>query len=221
MIDFLVGSADLRPHVLDTRVKRGAELSTDHHLVVSWIRWWGRLPDRPDEPKRVVRVNWGSLVEAPVHGVFHSHLRKNFSCIPGEVGDMESEWAMFRASIAEAAVRICGQKVVGACCGGNPRTRWWTPAVKEAIRLKKEAFRAWLAQGSPETADWVPAGQEGCSLSGCQSKNPGVGGVRGGHGEGLSVGLKEVLANRSATQEGKAGLGSGCVQLGRRTADSD
>ena len=25
--------------------------------------------------------------------------------------------------------------------------------VKEAVRLKKEAFRAWLAQGSPETAD--------------------------------------------------------------------
>nr|XP_054590348.1 uncharacterized protein LOC129154585 [Nothobranchius furzeri] len=37
MIDFVV-SADLRPHVLDTQVKRGAELSTDHYLVVSWLR---------------------------------------------------------------------------------------------------------------------------------------------------------------------------------------
>ena len=66
---------------------------------------------------------------------------------------MESELAMFRASIAEAALRSCGQKAVGACCGGNLRTRWWTPAVKEAIRLKKGAFRAWLAQGSPKIAD--------------------------------------------------------------------
>ncbi|TWW54768.1 hypothetical protein D4764_0161930 [Takifugu flavidus] len=33
MIDLMVVSSDLRPHVLDTRVKRGAELSTDHHLV--------------------------------------------------------------------------------------------------------------------------------------------------------------------------------------------
>ncbi|KAI3371782.1 hypothetical protein L3Q82_024331 [Scortum barcoo] len=39
MIDFVVVSSDLWPYVLDTRVKRGAELSTDHHLVVSWIRW--------------------------------------------------------------------------------------------------------------------------------------------------------------------------------------
>ena len=95
-------------------MKRGAVLSTDHHLVVSWIRWRGRLPDRPGEPKRVVRVNGEHLVEAPVSKVFNSHLRKNFSCIPGEVGDMESEWTMFRASIAEVMARSCGQKAVVA-----------------------------------------------------------------------------------------------------------
>jgi len=145
MIDFVIVSADLWLHDLDTRVKRGAELSTDHHLVVSWIRWWGRLLDRPGKPKRVVRVNWEPLVETPVHEVFNSHLRKNISCIPGEVGDMEPEWAMFRASIVDAAARSCGQKAVGACRGGNLRTHWWIPAVKEAVRLKKEAFQAWLA----------------------------------------------------------------------------
>ncbi|KAK7922730.1 hypothetical protein WMY93_009632 [Mugilogobius chulae] len=53
MIDFVVVSSDLRPRVLDTRVKRGAELSTDHHLVVSWIRWQRRKLDRPGRPKRI------------------------------------------------------------------------------------------------------------------------------------------------------------------------
>ena len=47
---------DFRPYVLDTRVKRGAELSTDHHLVVSWLRWWGRMQIRPGRPKPIVRV---------------------------------------------------------------------------------------------------------------------------------------------------------------------
>ena len=60
---------------------------------------------------------------------------------------MESEWAIFRASIAEAAVRSCGQKTVGACRGGNLRTQWWTPTVKEAVRLKKEAFRLGWPRG--------------------------------------------------------------------------
>ncbi|KAI3377023.1 hypothetical protein L3Q82_000239 [Scortum barcoo] len=54
MIDFVVVSSDLRPYVLDTRVKRGAELSTDHHLVVSWIRWQRRKLDRPGRPKRIL-----------------------------------------------------------------------------------------------------------------------------------------------------------------------
>ncbi|KAK0148981.1 Craniofacial development protein 2 [Merluccius polli] len=54
MIDFVM-SSDLRPHVLNTRVKRGAELSTD---LVSWLRWWGRMPVRPGRPTRIVRVCW-------------------------------------------------------------------------------------------------------------------------------------------------------------------
>ena len=130
MIDFVVVSSDLRPYVLDTRVKRGAELSTDHHLVVSWIRWRGRLPDRPSKPKRIVRVNWERLAEDPVRKIFNSHLRRSFSLILREAGDMESEWTLFRASIVEAAALSCGQTVVGACRGGNPRTRWWTPPVR-------------------------------------------------------------------------------------------
>lgn len=36
-----------------------------------------------------------------------------------EVGDMESDLAMFKAFIVEVAVLICGQKVVNACRGSN------------------------------------------------------------------------------------------------------
>ncbi|TWW65115.1 R2 Retrovirus-related Pol polyprotein from type I retrotransposable element [Takifugu flavidus] len=136
MIDFVVVSSDLLPHVLDTRVKRGAELSTDHHLVVSWLLWWGRMPDRPGRPKRVVRVCWERLAESPVRRSFNSRLRESFDHVPGEAGDIESEWTMFRASIVEAADRCCGRKVVGACRGGNARTRWWTPVVRDAVKLK-------------------------------------------------------------------------------------
>ena len=98
-------SSDLRPYDLDTRVKSGAELSTDHHLVVSWVRWKGKLLDRPGKPKHVVRVNWERLDEAP----------------------------MFKASIADAAAGSCGLKVMGTSRGGNPQTPWWTPVVREAI----------------------------------------------------------------------------------------
>ncbi|KAK3516631.1 hypothetical protein QTP70_022033 [Hemibagrus guttatus] len=96
MIDLVVVSSDLRPHVLDTRVKRGAELSTDHHLVVSW------MSDRLGRPK---------------------------------------------------PIQSCGRKVSGAGRGSNPQTRWWTLEVRDAVKLKKESYRAWLAWGTPEAAE--------------------------------------------------------------------
>ncbi|GAA6095909.1 receptor-type tyrosine-protein phosphatase F-like, partial [Tachysurus ichikawai] len=153
MIDFVVVSSDLRPYVLDTRVKRGAELSTDHHLVVSWIQWRGRKLDRLGRPKRTVRVCWERLAESPVREIFNSSLWQSFNQIPREVGDIESDWTMFSTSIVNAAARSCGRMVSGACRGGNPRTRWWTPEVRDAVKLKKESYRAWLARGTPKAAD--------------------------------------------------------------------
>ena len=109
------------------------------------------LQARPGRPKRVMRLCWERLAEEPVRNDFNSHLCEKFSHMPEEVGDLESEWTLFKTTIVEVAARSCGQRLVGACHGGNPRTRWWTPAVLEAIRL--EAFRAWLAQEGPDAAD--------------------------------------------------------------------
>ena len=150
-------------------------------------------------------------MDGPVCEVFNSHLRKNiFHTSRGRLGTWNPSGpsgSMFKTSIAEAAARSCGPKVVGACHGGNLRTGWWTPAVKEAFKLKKEAFRAWLAQGSPEAA-----GRSRAAASAVTEAKTWVS-VQGGYGEGLSFGLKEVLANCSATQKWKAGLSSGCLQL--------
>lgn len=58
---------------------------------------------------------------------------------------MESERAMFKALIVEEADKSCGLDVTGVCHGGNLKTHRWTLMVKEAIKLKKEAFQSWLA----------------------------------------------------------------------------
>lgn len=36
-------------------------------------------------------------------------------------------------------------EAVSACYGASIRTKWWTPALKEVINLKKEAYGAQLA----------------------------------------------------------------------------
>ncbi|KAJ8015858.1 hypothetical protein DPEC_G00000780 [Dallia pectoralis] len=109
MIDFVIVSADLRPHVLDTRVKRGAELSTVDH---------GGQGSCPTE-------------EGGLQGY----------ASPGDSG--------------------------GSCR--------------------------------------VPSGPKGCSRCRVRGKAAGVGEVWRSYGEGLSVGTKMLLENRSAPQKGKTG----------------
>ncbi|KAI3368000.1 hypothetical protein L3Q82_026820 [Scortum barcoo] len=148
MIDFVVVSSDLRP---------GGS--------------WTDLAD----PKRIVRVCWERLAEPSVREVFNSHLRKSFSQIPREAGDIESEWTMFSASIVDAAVRSCGRKVSGACRGGNPRTRWWTPEVRDAIRLKKESYRTMLACGTPDAVDRYRQAKQAAARAVLEAKTLGSG----------------------------------------------
>ncbi|KAK3537069.1 hypothetical protein QTP70_000867 [Hemibagrus guttatus] len=111
------------------------------------------MPDRLGRPKRIVRVCWERLADPSVRGIFNSHLRESFNQIPREFGDIESEWTMFSTSIVDPAIRSCGRKVSGAGRGGNPRTQWWTLEVRDAIKLKKKSYRAWLARGTPEAAE--------------------------------------------------------------------
>ncbi|TWW80933.1 hypothetical protein D4764_01G0007480 [Takifugu flavidus] len=106
------------------------------------------MPDRPGRPKRVVRVCWERLAESPVRRSFNSRLRESFDHVPGEAGDIESEWTMFRASIVE-------ERLTDAVA-----TRWLVPVVaampelvRDAVKLKKESYRALLACGTPEAAD--------------------------------------------------------------------
>ncbi len=106
--DFVVISSDLRVHILDTQVKRRAELSTDHHLVVSWARWLGKPLDRPGKPKHVVWLNYERLEDASFWLAFKSHLRHSFSGIPVEAGGIKPELLMFKSSFVEAAPESCG-----------------------------------------------------------------------------------------------------------------
>ncbi|KAK3562395.1 hypothetical protein QTP86_033533 [Hemibagrus guttatus] len=148
MIDFVVMSSDLRPHVLDTRVKRGAELSTDHHLVVSWICLRRRMPDRLGRPKRIVRVRWEHLADPlcfpPTSGRVSTRSR-------GRLGTLSlsgpcSPPPLLTQPSGAVAVRSL-VPVVAAI------PKHWTLEVKDAVKLKKESYRAWLARGTPEAAE--------------------------------------------------------------------
>jgi exonuclease III len=144
LIDFIIVSADLKRSVLDVRVKRGAELSTDHHLVVGNFRCNGRLPPRRRN-KAVMRVKWEMLKDSSVQENFAAAIAEKFQSVPETAADVETEWTMFRTALLGAATECCGLKRVGMAHDGRTLTSWWTPEVKQAVGEKKVCFKQWIA----------------------------------------------------------------------------
>ncbi|KAK3539492.1 hypothetical protein QTP70_009044 [Hemibagrus guttatus] len=71
----------------------------------------------------------------------------------GRLGTLSLSAPCSPPPLFDVAIRSCGHKVSGAGRGGNPQTQWWTLEVRDAVKLKKESYRAWLAQGTPEAAE--------------------------------------------------------------------
>ncbi|KAI3355550.1 hypothetical protein L3Q82_018377 [Scortum barcoo] len=160
-----------------------------------------RKLDRPGRPKAYCEGLLGTrLAEPSVREVFNSHLRKSFSQIPREAGDIESEWTMFSASIVDAAmVRSCGRlrslvPVVAAT--PNPVVDTGStgrPSKPQPGTVLEAKTRVWEEFGEAME-------------------------------RGLSVGLEEnsgKLANRPAPQKGEAVLCQHCLQCRWGAVDLD
>lgn len=133
---------------------------------------------------------------------------------------MESEWAMFKTLIMEAAGKSSCQKVTDTCWGGNLSTRECTLVVKEPVKVKKKAFRAWLARGYPKAADKYWEARRSAALVVTEAKIW----VWKEFGEAIQKDFwlaSKKFRQTAGAQEGKAENGPGCVQPGRRTAELD
>ena len=149
LIDFCIVSSDLFSDVLDVRVKRGAELSTDHHLVVCSLRLSKPWPNKRSNRSSVTyRIKWEALEDKEVRKQFASSISSKFRQLPDVSEDIEKEWLLFRSAIISSAAESCGRKRLRMAGDSEKRTPWWNQEVKEAIRAKKDAFKAWLQDRS-------------------------------------------------------------------------
>ena len=149
LIDFCIVSADLFSTVSDVRVKRGAKLSTDHHLVVCTLKALKPLKKRKTfRPRETYRIKWKPLPDKKVRTAFADNIASKFKELPTSTADIETEWCLFRTAVITSATNCCGRKRVGGTKSSEKRTPWWNQEVKEAIRAKKVAYKVWLANKS-------------------------------------------------------------------------
>ena len=125
LIDFCIVSSDLFSDVLDVRVKRGAELSTDHHLIVCFQRLSKPWPNRKSNRSSMTyRIKWEAWEDKEVRKQFASTISSKFRQLPDVSENMEKEWLLFRSAIISSAAESCGRKPLIVTGDSKKRTSW-------------------------------------------------------------------------------------------------
>lgn len=139
IIDYIIVSNKLMRNVLDTRVKRGAEIFSDHRLLVSKLRF--RPPTKFKNKKRT-KILISKLRNQLEREQYGKDLKNNISNMPWQdETTIEEKWNIYKNLILTSAEKICGRAVIG---GGQKSTPWWTDTVRNVVKQKKEAWKKYL-----------------------------------------------------------------------------
>ena len=111
LLDFCIIQSDLFSNVQDVRVKRGAELSIDHHLVVCSLRLLKPWPNRKSNRLSMTYwMKWEALENKEVRKQFASSISSKFRQLPDTSEDIKKEWLLFRSAMILSAAESCGRK---------------------------------------------------------------------------------------------------------------
>ena len=88
------------------------------------------------------------MADKEVQTAFADNIASKFKELPTSTEDIETEWCLCRTAVITSATNCCRRKRVGGMKISEKRTSWWNEEVKEAIRAKKVADKAWLANKS-------------------------------------------------------------------------
>ena len=142
-IDYFIYSKEIRKRIRDVKVIRGAELNTDHRLLVAETRF--RKP-RINKKRFYERIKYEELRKDEKKNTYQENLDIRFKATPlYKEKDVELKWQLFKKILLETSEEICGKKKVGPMC---KNTKWWNEQVKTIVKEKKRAWKRLLQTGT-------------------------------------------------------------------------
>ena len=109
--------------VVDVRVKRGAEVYTNYHLVVCIVRSLNHPRTRNIfRARKAYKIKRELLADKKLKQTFASKVASLFGELPDYSEDVETEWNLFTSAIITSAAANCGCKRVGTQMSSEKRT---------------------------------------------------------------------------------------------------
>lgn len=137
-IDHILTSKKTTNSVKDVRSYRGANVDTDHFMVVAKIRQ-ERLRNETKEKK--MKWNTDKLRSKENQEAYIKEVEKQLSKNTNDMNEINEEWNHIQNSIQKGAEKILGVKK--KCY----RKEWFDERCEEVIKLKNEARKRWMGTG--------------------------------------------------------------------------
>lgn len=149
IIDYILVEEKDRKLVIDTKVRRGPEIGSDHYMVVSKIRDSNNI----DERQNTVLKNKIKFETIRAYKLQNEETSKKYSSLLTKRlqedtkrmknVNVEEMWVTFRNTIIDTARTTCGSN---RKINSKRQTAWWSEEIKNKIKLKKIAWGNYLRE---------------------------------------------------------------------------
>lgn len=143
VIDYFIYDREIRQYFRDVKVIRGAEIGTDHLLLVADTKI---LRTRKPIAKAYEAIKVRALDDPEKRKLYSAKLEESLRVLDLD-GDAEKQWSALKTTIRRTAQEICGlQKFTYK----GKRSKWWNDNVKLVINQKKQAWKSYQRHRTPE-----------------------------------------------------------------------
>ena len=150
IIDYFLVRREHMRRVKDVKVVRGAEVGSDHYLVLMKIQM--RIIERRECTGNVRkgRIRVWKLKNAGVRRVYQNAMVRRSREVKHAIqqGSVEEGWNVVKECMLVSAAKACG--IEKSRNGRMKRTRWWNDEVQCAVRRKKMMYKQMLDVGTEE-----------------------------------------------------------------------
>lgn len=146
IIDYILTPRTQRRRVIDVKVNRGAEIYSDHYLVVAKIN--ENLEEQSTKLRSKRKVEFTTIkyyklkdrdVADEYKQIIERKLEEKIDII--KKTNLDRSWQCYKDVIIQTAVEVCGTYTRN---NKNKQTSWWSDEIKGAVKTKKSWWKEYL-----------------------------------------------------------------------------
>lgn len=148
IIDYILVQKEKRAIVLDTKVRRGPEIGSDHYVVTAKIKDENNTSKNEEKTKRKIEhecLRTHRLADKDIAKLYKMETDKRFEEVYNKREDITIEllWKRFKDIVIESTRKICGSY---RKANTKKQTAWWTEEIKAQVKIKKEKWKKYINQ---------------------------------------------------------------------------